>query len=113
MENNNGNNKKSGSFLRDLKNSNKEFLNEKLNKNTSLLGMIKNILLGSLIFGVFIVLVIIIFFYYNQDLLKQLINSLIDFVSKNSSQNVNKVTVSEKEETTIKPKSSRVKKRRY
>ena len=57
-------------FLRDLKEGNKEFLNNKIRKNTSLLGTIKNILLGCLIFGIFIALIIVVFFYYNQELLK-------------------------------------------
>ena len=38
-------------FLRDLKEWNKEFLNNKIRKNTSLLGTIKNILLGCIIFN--------------------------------------------------------------
>ena len=66
--------------------------------------MIKNILLGTLIFGVFVLLIIIIFFYYNQELLKNLINSISNYFL-----NANNVTVTKEEseeEYTI-PKSSK------
>ncbi len=74
-------------FLRDLKDGNKEFLNNKIRKNTSLLGTIKNILLGCIILGSFTVLIVIIFFYYNQELLKNLLNSFSVYLLNNNNDN--------------------------
>tara|TARA_B100000963_G_C22579725_1_gene650227 strand:- start:175 stop:1590 length:1416 start_codon:yes stop_codon:yes gene_type:complete len=106
-------NNDSGSFLRDLKNGNREFLNDKLRKNTSLLGMIKNILLGSLIFGVFVLVLIVIFFYYNQELLKNLINSISNYltnIQKENNINDNNEDDEGDEEYTMPKSSKQVKK---
>ena len=93
--------------MRDLKEGNREFLNNKIRKNTSLLGTIKNILLGCLIFGIFIALIIVVFFYYNQELLKNLINSFILYLSSDNNSSNPPNTVDNKNEEYEHPKSSK------